>query len=862
MQQYYRIKKENPDTILFFRMGDFYEMFDADAREASALLCITLTKRNNVPMCGIPYHSCRGYINRLLKAGKKIAICEQVPSVRETKGLMERQVIEIITPGTVTEEDLLEKGQNNFLVCFARSRDALCLAYLDLLTAEFYLAAYPLPASEPEALGFLLRRELQRLNPREVLIQESLFEDENLARIFSEQNQIMINRYPDWSFDRQASAEKLKRQFKVSNLKGFGLDDDDQAVLPAGLLLEYVENASRSLLPHIKGVKLYRSGHYMDIDEASFKSLEIITNNQTGSARFSLLEVLNRTRTAMGSRKLRSWLLHPLVDPEQINARLDRVEFLYRRQNLLAEIQEQLKSLYDLERLSSRLAMDKASPRDLIAVRQSLRVLEALNEKLLRAGALPLFHPVNDEHSQTLKELAGYLENSIHDEPSLVLNEGRLIKPGFDPKLDEIKTLRQNSRQILNAYLEEEKKLSGIPQLKIRYNRIIGYFLELSKGGSASVPDHYIRRQSLVSSERFSTRRLVELEADLNTAEDRAVEMEKELFLKVRSRAREAAGLLLEAAEEAANLDVYTSLALMATQQAWTRPVIDNSQRLFLREARHPVVESYLPPGEFVANSLSLNFGEVSFALITGPNMSGKSTFLRQTALIVLMAQIGSFVPAAEAVVGCVDRIFCRVGAWDNLARGESTFLVEMNETAYILRTATPRSLVIMDEVGRGTGTADGLSIARAVGEYLFTRIGCKTLFATHYHELTTLEDPAVINLSLEVLDNHGEIIFLKRIKKGPAENSYGIQVARLAGLPQEVIRRAQEILLTLTQGKAPDLYAGLKDSPAFPASGQGDLFSPGELLVSQLSGLNPDTLSPREALDLLYRWKNSLAQK
>lgn len=833
-------------------------MFEDDAREVSGILNLTLTKRHGIPMCGIPYHASHGYIGRLLKAGKKIAVCEQISLPKDAKGIAERKVVEIITPGTVVEEDFLERDRNNYLLSLGKYRNFLSLAYIDLSTAEFTVAALEDGNSRGD-----LKRELLRLSPREIIVQESLLEDKKCGAVIAELSDVVVNRYPDWSFDLKSSAELLKKQLKTANLKGFGIEDDDPALYACGILLEYLGDTSQSLLPHVKNVILHREENYLGLDESSLKNLEILNNLQDGSRRFTLLDTLNATKTSMGSRKLRNWLIHPLLDPDAISARQDRVAYLYHNQIQLNSIRETLRGLMDLERLSSRIALEKAHAKDLVSVRNTLAGVEELVKCLSDWHVRELLWVRPDGEDESLATLRDLLDRAIAEEPSILLTEGNLIRAGFNTELDRLKEMKENSQKILRDYLEEEKSGTGISSLKIRYNKIIGYFLEVTKSNLAHVPSHFIRRQSLVGNERFTTDRLIELETNLNNAREKAVDLEKSLFLEVRGQVKEKISHLLSAADALSVLDCYASLAYVATRYGYVRPRVDSGPDLHIIDGRHPVVEAHLPQGEFVPNSLNAAVPGKAFSFITGPNMAGKSTYLRQNALIVLMAQIGSFVPASEARIGCVDKIFCRVGASDNLARGESTFLVEMNETAFILRTATERSLIIMDEVGRGTSTNDGLSIAWAVTEYLVKRVKAKTLFATHYHELTLLKLKGIQNLSLEVVENRGEIIFMKKIQDGPAASSYGIHVAQLAGLPDEVIREARRILEEL-ESREGEVKHALLQTGGRPVQDktveQGSLFSTGELLEKEIIGLDLNNTTPLEALNLISRWQKNLS--
>jgi DNA mismatch repair protein MutS len=862
LDQYRRIKRENQGNVLFFRLGDFYEMFAEDALEISALLNLTLTSRNGLPMCGIPYHAVRSYIARLLKFGKKIAICEQVSEPTKGPGVIERKVVEVITPGTTVDEDYLDKGSSNYLAALASTATFVSFAYIDLSAGDFYATSFPFNGAAE-----WLRLELERLQIKEMVVQESLLEERPaLADAVMERTALVVNRWADWLFDRARSQKRLEKQFGVSALKGFGIKDDSPEILSAGALLDYLDDTAKTLIPHVRFISLYGDTEYVGIDESSQRNLELIRNLRDGDVRFSLLEVMDETRTAMGRRLLKRRLLHPLRDPDRINKRLDMVETLYHDQVRLTACREFLSKTPDLERLCSRLAMDRAHGKDLVAVKNALTSFESL-ENLIRELSL-VFESSGDKADtgafDKLMALRDFLEQSLTEDPSVILTEGNLIRDGFDKNLDEHKRLRDNGRQLLEEYLEEEKEATGISSLKIRYNRLIGYFFEVTKVHLSKVPSYFIRRQGIVAGERFTTDRLVALESDINGASDRIIELEKQLFLEIREKAKALIPQISTAARRIAELDTGQSLARSATVRGWVKPRLDNQCVTRILEGRHPVVEAHLPPGEFIPNDVLLDGEGISFALITGPNMAGKSTYLRQTALITIMAQMGSFVPAREADIGLVDRIYCRVGASDNLARGESTFLLEMNETAYILHTATDRSLVIMDEVGRGTGTNDGLSIAWAVTEELLDHIKCRTLFATHYHELSEIVHPRMANRSMEVLDNDGELVFLRRLREGPSSESYGLHVARLAGLPERVLSRAGRIMdRLLERGRS------LGESPPLPppdASPQGGFRDPPDdrydFFIEEMSALNPDRMTPVDALNRLHAWKQVFIRK
>jgi len=870
MEQYRRIKREHQGEVLFFRLGDFYEMFFEDALEVSSLLNLTLTSRQGQPMCGIPYHAYRSYIARLLKAGKKIAVCEQVSE--PGRGLVERRVTEVITPGTTIEEDFLERGNSNYLACFAAVGGFFSLAYIDLSTGDFNATSFPIAGAAER-----LRGELERIQAKEIIVQESLLnENPALARAVEERG-TLVNRWADWLFDPGRGREALERQFGEAKLKGFGINRNSPEIVPGGVLLDYLGDTARSLLPHVRCFKIYGDSEFVGLDESTQRNLELTANLLDGDKRFSLLEVMDETRTAMGRRILKSRLLLPLRSEELINRRLDIVETLYHNQEKLKTLRELLSKMPDLLRLCSRLAMDKAHGKDLVAVKNALlffgqieKELEPLNKAAISQGKKGFVFEspeafLSEEGLGKLGTLRELLERGITEDPSILLSEGNLIRNGYNVELDRLLELKNSGRKLLEDYLEEERKDTGISGLKIKYNRFIGYFFEVTNVNLSKVPPRFIRRQGIAGGERFSTNRLAELESEINGASDRVIELEKKLFLEIRGMAKQLLAELTSAGRRIAETDAAQSFARAATIHGWTRPLIDNLNRTIITEGRHPVVEAHLNRGEFIPNDLTLDAsdnaaGAISFALITGPNMAGKSTYLRQAALITIMAQCGSFVPATEAHVGLVDRVYCRVGAQDNLARGESTFLVEMNETAYILNTATTRSFVIMDEVGRGTGTKDGLSIAWAVCEELLNHIKCRTLFATHYHELSGIVHPRMANRSMAVEERNGKMLFLRKLREGPASESYGLHVAALAGLSDTVTRRAGEIMKVLTE-----LSAGSGIASAMHVSrvyhDKADQMQSWEAkkIIKELNSMNLNAITPLEALVLLQKWKKRI---
>ncbi|GHV19427.1 DNA mismatch repair protein MutS [Spirochaetia bacterium] len=838
--QYKRIKAEYAGNVLFFRLGDFYEMFAEDAIEVSALLNLTLTNRNGLPMCGVPYHASRSYIARLLKAGKKVAICEQMGEPTKGKTLIERGVVEIITPGTTVDEDFLEKGSSNYLACLFANNKNLSFSYIELSTGEFCTTLWT-----KEAGALRLRQELERLDVKEIVVPEALLhEDDAVARAVNERG-LVVNRWADWLFDADKSCKRLKKQFGVETLAGFGLSEKSPCVVSSGLLLEYLDGTARRRISHIRPLRVYGESEYMGIDESTMRNLELVHNLRDGGVRFSLLEVCDETASAPGRRLLKHRLTHPLLSLEKINRRLEFVSFFYTDQSRLVTVRASLGKMPDLERLCARIAMDRAHGKDMLALQNGLAACQRvanlagiktdLNKKLFFES--PDAASFCEKTLAILEDFRKLLEKALADEPSILLTEGKLIRQGYNSELDKLFQFRDNGRSLLETYLEEEKLKTGISNLKIRYNRLIGYYFEVKNVHLKKVPDHFIKRQGLANEERYSTVRLAALESEINGASDKIIELEKKLFLELREKAKTIIAEISKAAAVVAELDVACSLARAATVHAWTKPVVNDGLVTEITEGRHPVVEAHLPQGEFIPNDLVLDASESgipvctdgalrgvpvwgaakdreagwseggapppspSFALITGPNMAGKSTYLRQNALIIIMAQTGSFVPAARAVIGLVDRLYCRVGASDNLAAGESTFLVEMKETAYIMNTASGRSFVIMDEVGRGTSARDGFAIAQAVCEDLLNRIKCRVLFATHYHELTMLGHGRLVNRSLEVEDTDGGIIFRRRVIDGPAGDSYGLHVAHLAGVGDSVIKRASCILQSLKNG-------------------------------------------------------------
>ncbi len=860
MIQYRGIKEKYKNEVVFFRLGDFYEMFDEDAVEVSRLLNLTLTHRASRPMCGIPYHAAKIYIARLLRLGKKIVICEQVGEIpKGGKGITERKVVEIITPGTAVEAEYLEGNRANYLAALSITKAKAGFAFIDVTTSSFRATSWP-ASKMAENFG----KELNRAAPRELLLPASLKNNEAIKSVISAYGSISVSYYPDWDFSAELSYKKLTAQFKTANLKAYGLEEDSPEIVPAGFLLDYLEKTTNTVLPHISSIRVYSDSEYLIMDDSSRRNLEVISNMREGGTQFTLLECVDFTKTAMGGRLLRNWLLFPLTNLRQIEDRQTKVASFVENRNLLEKLKTDLGSILDVERLAGRIAMERAHAKDLQALRASLGSWSRIKEYLGQYD----FSFISDENSVTICTL---IEKAILDDPATSLTEGGIIKAGWSEELDHWRGLHDNFNQILSEYEAEEREKTGISTLRVKYTNAAGYFIEVSKGKLGAVPAHFIMRRALVNGDRYTTERLQQLEAELNESSTKILELERDLFVEIRSSLAKYIPYLLQVADEIANTDAAASFAQAAIEHNWARPEIEESTHFEIKDGRHPVVENHLPTGEFVPNDALLSAEDESipsFALITGPNMAGKSTYLRQNALIALLAQTGSFVPASRARLGIVDRIFCRVGASDNLAKGESTFLVEMTETANILHAATKKSLVIMDEVGRGTSTEDGLAIARAVSEYLLDTIGCKTFFATHYHELSRMEHSSLKMLCMDVLEQNGSVVFLRKVKEGVTGNSYGIHVAKLAGIPQAVIDRAN-VILSHIQALANDNPVILDDVPAKSSESEKTLaaapvnpglFSDEEIIISEILSVDTDNLTPLNALQIIARWKKALS--
>ena len=794
MRQYHEIKRENPGMLLFFRLGDFYEMFYEDAVVASRELEITLTSRNKdgsgspIPMCGVPHHAVDNYLARLIKKGFKVAMCEQAEDPSQAQGIVRREVTRIVTPGTVIEESLLDSKENNFVAGLFATDQKVGASFLDLSTGEFMLAEF----SGSEAWA-QMEQELAHFHPKELVIPET--DREVLHSRIKGDHKAVQTPQSDWTFNLDYCRRILLEHFQVATLEGFGVNGQSAALSAAGALLHYVRHTQKSPLTHITELKVFEPLRYLKLDESTVENLELV-KGLDGNRQGTLLATLDLTTTAMGARLLRQWLLRPSLDLKEINGRLDAVEELGESAAEMGRLRKVLQSIQDLERLLSRVTLETANGRDLLAFRDSMRQLPELSQRV-RAYQSPLLCQPMD-HLEDLEQL---LTQSIAEDPPVTLTDGGLIRSGFDSRVDELREITRSGKSFIAGLETQERKNTGISSLKVKYNKVFGYFIEVTRTHLDSVPDHYTRKQTLVGSERFITPELKEYEEKVLTAQEKIFELEKSLFCEIRGRVGDQARRIQQVAHIIATIDVLAAFAESARKYHYARPQLDDTHELKIRAGRHPVVEANSSE-PFVPNDLDCDTEGDQLLILTGPNMGGKSTYLRQNALIVILAQMGSFVPAGEARIGLVDRIFTRVGASDNLAKGRSTFMVEMIETANILNVATPRSFVLLDEVGRGTATFDGLSIAWSVAEYLLTEESHKarTLFATHYQELTRLDTlyEGVKNYCVTVQKSQQKMVFFHRVQPGVANKSYGIEVARLAGLPAPVIQRAQEILARL----------------------------------------------------------------
>ena len=791
MQQYRDAKAKHPDMLLLFRMGDFYELFETDAETAHKVLGLTLTSRDKeMPMAGFPHHQLETYLHKLLRQGLRVAVCDQVEDASQSKGLVKREVTRVVTPGTVTEDDLLDPKANNHLAAILPGSPAAPtgLAWLDVSTGQFFAMDV-----SPERL----REELGRLAPAECICPEAQGNpvSEVLKRLTSVPT---LSARPDWTFDPKTAQEALGKHFAVSTFAGFGFEDRQACVAAAGALLLYVQEMLKTDLRHIRRLTPYFSNQILQLDDVTRRSLELTRTLREGERQGSLLSAIDRTVTSMGARLLQEWLLAPLAQRDAIEARLNGVTELLEHSQLREDLRQSLGDATDLQRLTSRASTGRALPRDLAGIACTLRFLPAIKAKIAARKA-PMLREL-EANLELCADLRSLLDAALLDDPPLSAKEGNLIKAGYNAELDELRRIAKGGKDWIARFQASEITRTGINSLKVGFNQVFGYYIEITHTHATKVPADYQRKQTLKNAERYITPELKEYEEKVLSAEEKSQAREYEIFLSLRDQVAAQTHRLLQTGEVLAHLDVLTSLAELAVSRQYVRPELSDEPILHLKDGRHPVLDQTLPAGTFVPNDVSMCNGEGVFLLITGPNMSGKSTYIRQVALLMLLAQIGSYVPAKSATVGIADRIFTRVGASDELSRGQSTFMVEMTEAANILNNATPRSLVILDEIGRGTSTYDGVSLAWAITEYLHNQVGCRSLFATHYHELAQLAEtlPNLRNLNVLVREWQEDIVFLHKIAPGSADKSYGIHVARLAGIPCEVLDRASQVLRLL----------------------------------------------------------------
>jgi DNA mismatch repair protein MutS len=863
MRQYHRIKKDCSDAVLFFRMGDFYEMFNEDAKTASRILEIALTSRsknkaNATPMCGIPHHSANAYISKLIQAGKKVAICEQTEDPKFAKGLVQREIVRIVTPGTILDDSLLDPKSNHFLVSIFFGKDGLGLAALDVSTGLFKVTEI-----SGDNAQSLLRDELEKIDPKEILTPESSAGETNGNAPWSANESTHQHECEDWTFSHGEAYRKLLEHFKTGSLEGFGCENLRYAVSAAGALISYLQETQKSALSHISSLSTYHIHNSMLLDQATIKSLELIQSSD-GGRKNSLLDLLDTTETALGARKIREWILNPLIDRQVIVGRIAQVGTYKENPLLRNEMRGHLHKIHDLERLVGRISLSICSGRDLIALKNSIETFPEVFSVLEQFKTLSQY----GDRWDNLEDIFKLIDEKIVDDPPVNQKDGHLIKPGCDDELDRLKSISRDGKSWIAALEIKEKERTGIPLLKVGFNRIYGYYIEVTKKNADRVPVEYIRKQSLVNAERYISPELKEYEIEITGAEDKITELELALFQKIRQDIAKEGPRIQNMARIIGEIDALFSFAETAHQNNYCQPTLLEDATLKLVNGRHPLVEHIDPLNQFIPNDTHLDSTDNQIMMITGPNMAGKSTFLRQVALITLMAQIGSFVPADEAQVGIVDRIFSRVGAQDHLLKGQSTFMVEMNEAANILNNATSKSLIILDEIGRGTSTFDGISIAWSIVEYLHglngDQGGPKTLFATHYHELTELALvlSGVKNFNVQVKEWNDEIIFLRKIVPGGADKSYGIQVARLAGLPEKVLKRAFEVLDNLEKQELDEVgqprISHSEDGPVDQGPQQLLMFAEDHSpVLKKLDDLTPDDLTPRQALDLVFELKD-----
>ena len=874
MKQYMQTKEEYKDCILFYRLGDFYEMFFDDALTASKELEITLTGKNcgleeRAPMCGIPYHAVDSYLNRLVSKGYKVAICEQVEDPKTAKGIVKREVIRVVTPGTNLDTQGLDETKNNYIMCIVYMADRYGLSVADVTTGEYLVTELDSQTK--------LMDELYKFMPSEIVCNEAFYMSGLDLDDLKNRLHMAIYSLEAWYFDDALCRETLQEHFKVASLEGIGLSDYECGMIASGALLKYLEETQKNSLSHMSRLTRYATGNYMVLDSATRRNLELVETLREKQKRGSLLWVLDKTKTAMGARTLRKYVEQPLIDKESIVKRLDAVAELKDNAICREEIREYLNPVYDLERLVGKITYQSANPRDLIAFQSSLSMLPSV-KCILKDMESDLLKEIYEE-LDPLEELCDLVGRAIQEEPPLAMKEGGIIKDGYNEEVDRLRKAKSEGKNWLADLETTEREKTGIKNLRIRYNKVFGYYLEVTNSFKDLVPDYYTRKQTLANAERYIIPELKELEDTILGAEDKLCALEYELYCEVRNTIAAELTRIQRTAKAVAKLDVIASLALVAERNNYVRPKINEKGVIDIRDGRHPVVEKMIPNDMFIANDTYLDDKKQRISIITGPNMAGKSTYMRQAALIVLMAQLGSFVPASSANIGLVDRIFTRVGASDDLASGQSTFMVEMNEVANILRNATSKSLLILDEIGRGTSTFDGLSIAWAVVEYISNSklLGAKTLFATHYHELTELEGKIsnVNNYCIAVKEKGDDIVFLRKIVKGGADKSYGIQVAKLAGVPDPVINRAKEIVEELVTaditGKVKDIAVQGSETKKKTQKKldevdltQFSLFDTvkDDDVLNELKELDISHMTPMDAMNKLYQLQNKLRNR
>ena len=874
MKQYMQTKEEYKDCILFYRLGDFYEMFFDDALTASKELEITLTGKNcgleeRAPMCGIPYHAVDSYLNRLVSKGYKVAICEQVEDPKTAKGIVKREVIRVVTPGTNLDTQGLDETKNNYIMCIVYMADRYGLSVADVTTGEYLVTELDSQTK--------LMDELYKFMPSEIVCNEAFYMSGLDLDDLKNRLHMAIYSLEAWYFDDALCRETLQEHFKVASLEGIGLSDYECGMIASGALLKYLEETQKNSLSHMSRLTRYATGNYMVLDSATRRNLELVETLREKQKRGSLLWVLDKTKTAMGARTLRKYVEQPLIDKESIVKRLDAVAELKDNAICREEIREYLNPVYDLERLVGKITYQSANPRDLIAFQSSLSMLPSV-KCILKDMESDLLKEIYEE-LDPLEELCDLVGRAIQEEPPLAMKEGGIIKDGYNEEVDRLRKAKSEGKNWLADLETREREKTGIKNLRIRYNKVFGYYLEVTNSFKDLVPDYYTRKQTLANAERYIIPELKELEDTILGAEDKLCALEYELYCEVRNIIAAELTRIQRTAKAVAKLDVIASLALVAERNNYVRPKINEKGVIDIRDGRHPVVEKMIPNDMFIANDTYLDDKKQRISIITGPNMAGKSTYMRQAALIVLMAQLGSFVPASSANIGLVDRIFTRVGASDDLASGQSTFMVEMNEVANILRNATSKSLLILDEIGRGTSTFDGLSIAWAVVEYISNSklLGAKTLFATHYHELTELEGKIsnVNNYCIAVKEKGDDIVFLRKIVKGGADKSYGIQVAKLAGVPDPVINRAKEIVEELVTaditGKVKDIAVQGSETKKKTQKKldevdltQFSLFDTvkDDDVLNELKELDISHMTPMDAMNKLYQLQNKLRNR